>query len=733
LAPNADQSRPAGGRSWFPVPAGGLVAVFTLLLYVAQPPLLTRLDLKIYDLWLPLRAAAAPSPVPAVIDLDEASLAAHGQWPWPRYLVVDLLEALAEYGVAAIGLDILLAEADRSSPERMRADLLRDRGQALAWVGLPPELQDYDRLLAETLPRVPVALGAYARFEGGPGAAFRPDSPTALTIIERDLPGARPSNLPPAAAAVLPLPLFRAQAPLGFLNAAPDSDGVVREVPLVIKLGAEFQPALSLRALMLALGTRRLTLVSGLYGLEAIQVGEYTAPVSPRGTLRLPFLGPRRTYPYFSAAEVLRRAVPPEALQGRVVFVGSSAAGLMDLKATPYDNVYPGVELHAAALDALLTGNAIQIPPWAPAGPAVGLVFVALASALVFSLARPWVYPPAVALLVTAAIVGSRQLFAAGLFLSPLYALLAVAAESAVFLLWRFRREEKQKRALYAAFSRYVSPEIVKRIAKRRGDLWSGEERELSILFTDIRGFTSISEKLSPWQTVNLLNRYFTPMTALVWANGGTLDKFIGDALMAFWNAPLNVPNHSARAVTAALAMRTRLADLNEELRADFGVSIRIGAGIHSGPVYVGNMGSQELINYTIIGDNVNLASRLEGLCSQYGVGLVVSEETRAGCGESWEFQYLDTLRVKGKTRPVRVYIPLERAEAAARRAELDAWQEVRGLYLAGDFARAAEALAELQAGRPEVKLYAVYADRARRLRDEPPDNWDGVWTLTSK
>ena len=202
---------------------------------------------------------------------------------------------------------------------------------------------------------------------------------------------------------------------------------------------------------------------------------------------------------------------------------------------------------------------------------------------------------------------------------------------------------------------------------------------------------------------------------------------------MAFWNAPLNVPNHSARAVTAALAMRTRLADLNEELRADFGVSIRIGAGIHSGPVYVGNMGSQELINYTIIGDNVNLASRLEGLCSQYGVGLVVSEETRAGCGESWEFQYLDTLRVKGKTRPVRVYIPLERAEAAARRAELDAWQEVRGLYLAGDFARAAEALAELQAGRPEVKLYAVYADRARRLRDEPPDNWDGVWTLTSK
>ena len=246
-------------------------------------------------------------------------------------------------------------------------------------------------------------------------------------------------------------------------------------------------------------------------------------------------------------------------------------------------------------------------------------------------------------------------------------------------------------------------------------------------------GFTSISERLSPQQVVNLLNRYFTPMTSLVRGCGGTLDKFIGDALMAFWNAPLDVTDHARLEVETALAMQERLLALNEELEADFGVSIRMGAGIHTGPAYVGNMGSAELVNYTLIGDNVNLASRLEGLCPQYGVGVVVSGETRAGCIDAFAFQYLDTIRVKGKSQPVSVYVPLRPEEAAARAEELAAWEKARALYREGDFAKAADALAALREQFPDRKVYAVYAERARKLRDDPPGRWDGIWTTTGK
>jgi adenylate cyclase len=399
----------------------------------------------------------------------------------------------------------------------------------------------------------------------------------------------------------------------------------------------------------------------------------------------------------------------------------------------PFDPVYPGVEIHAAVLDAILAGNAVSVPPWTPAAQILGILVSGLAAALAFGLARPRIYLPVAGTLIAAAVLLSRRLFAGGVFLSPLYVGITVALMGACLVFLRFWQEERQKLILRNAFSRYVSPEIVKRITKLRGNLFAGEERELSILFTDIRGFTSLSEKLSPQQIVLLLNRYFTPMTALVREHSGTMDKFIGDALMAFWNAPLDVPKHPARAVSVALAMQEKLLSLNGELRAEFGVDLRIGAGIHTGPAYVGNMGSAELVNYTLIGDNVNLASRLEGLCPQYGVGVVVSGETRAGCAGAFAFQYLDTIRVKGKSRPVGVYAPMRPEAGAARRKELLAWDEACGLYRAGEFANAAAAFAGLHERFPQAGLYAVYRERAQTLSQTSLEHWDGIWTATSK
>ncbi|MDR2800485.1 MAG: adenylate/guanylate cyclase domain-containing protein [Desulfovibrio sp.] len=718
---------------WFSVALTGLAIILGMaVLYIAQPPPIVRLDWKIYDGFLPLRAAPQPSPVPVIIDLDEASLLEYGQWPWPRYLVADLLDALTGYGVASIGLDIMFSEPDRSSPERLNASLRRDRGAALDLESLPQNLHDFDRLLAEALRRSPAVLGFYGRFGG---TAVAQDIPPSVTCIERTSPGAIPleRSLQAAGSAVLPLPVLRNTAPLGFINVAPDGDGIVRKAPLLIRAGEAVYPSLALRSLLLALGSKNLSVRSGPAGPESVRAGQTTVPVDAQGAVYIPFIGPSGTYPYISAADVLRKTAPPEALQGKIAFVGTSAPGLLDIRATPLDAVYPGVEIHAAVVDAILAGNALGVPPWTPAAQILGILVSGLAAALAFGFARPRIYLPVAAGLISAAVLLSRHFFSRGLFLSPLYIGITVTVMGAGLIFLRFWQEERQKLILRNAFSRYVSPEIVKRITKLRGDLFAGEERELSILFTDIRGFTTLSEKLSPQQVVHLLNRYFTPMTALVREHSGTMDKFIGDALMAFWNAPLDVPGHPAQAVSTALAMQEKLLSLNGELQAEFGLGIRIGAGVHTGPAYVGNMGSAELVNYTLIGENVNLASRLEGLCPQYGVGLVVSGETRARCGEAFAFQYLDTIRVKGKSQPVSVYAPLRLEDAAARREELLTWEEASGLYRSGDFSRAAEPLAALCERFPAVALYAVYRDRVQSLLRDPPKIWDGIWTATRK
>jgi adenylate cyclase len=361
-------------------------------------------------------------------------------------------------------------------------------------------------------------------------------------------------------------------------------------------------------------------------------------------------------------------------------------------------------------------------------------IFIAgLLSAVMFGFASPALYVPAALALAGAPVYLARYFFARGYFVSPMYAVMTVAASGASMLVLRFWQESRQRKLLRRTFSRYVSPKIVNRVMKEKGDMLAGEERTLSIMFTDIRGFTSISERLTPRQTVDLLNRYFTPMTALIQASDGTLDKFIGDALMAFWNAPLDTPGHARIAIDAALSMGERLQTLNAELEADFGVTLRIGAGVHTGAAYVGNMGSRDLVNYTLIGDSVNLASRLEGLCPKYGVPVVTSGDTMSEAGDGFAYQYLDTIRVKGKSVPVKIYAPMRLEECRSREEELKKWSEAAEIYLAGDFARACVVFRELAESCPGVKLYAMFGERARTLAETPPETWDGAWTMETK
>jgi adenylate cyclase len=727
-------SRPARLLGRLAVPLVGALATLAMAaLFLLRPGLATRLDLRIYDHLLPLRASPRPSAVPVIIDIDEASLAAYGQWPWPRYRVADLLDSLAFYGLAAVGIDVLFPEPDRSSPDRMREELLRDRDVTVDFPGLPDELRDYDRLLARAIGRAPVVLGAYVDYrEAGPAA---PGPPPSVGIAERLGPGAVPAldGLPDAGRVLASLPAFLDAAPVGFVNAIPDQDGLVRQIPLVVRAGDGVFPSLALRSLMLAAGLDTLDLVSGPEGLRSVGLGGLSVPVSPQGFMLVPFAGPRGTYPYHSAAKVLERSVPREELGGRIAFVGTSAMGLSDIHAMPLDPSYPGVEIHAAVVDAILAGNAIVSPAWAPALQMAAILLSGLLSTVAFGLARPRLYIPAGVALVAGAVLASRALFARGLFVSPLYAAMTVCLAGSLLALARFQREEGRRLAIREAFSRYVGPEVAGRITGDRESLLGGQERELSIMFSDIRGFTSISENLRPREVVALLNGCFSAMTALVRASRGTLDKFIGDALMAYWNAPLDVPGHPLRAVGTALAMQEAIPGVNGRLRASLGLEIRIGIGLHTGLAFVGDMGSRDLVNYTIIGDNVNLASRLEGLCGRYGAGIVVSAETMRGCGDAFAFRFIDSIRVKGRLRPVSAFEPMRLGEAGERGAELLAWEEAAGLYRRGEFGLAAEALSALHGDHPGTRLYAVYLERALSLQENPPDDWDGVWTATDK
>ena len=717
--------------TWY---AGLGLTLGMMLLYVVQPVFLKQLDLAVHDAYLTRLEPGSPSAIPVLVDIDEKSLARHGQWPWPRYRLAALVDRLGQAGVAAVGLDILLAEADRTSPVLMRDRLRLDFGLDVRFQGLPPEIEDNDAIFAHVLDQNPVVLGCYFRFDadiGTPGA----DVP-GPAIAELSHPGDRSAveALPAARSVSLPLPAFVRKAPVAFFNASPDQDGLVRRVPLLLSAAGSVHASLALRTLMLAEGADTLVLHDGPDGPERIDRGPHAIPISPDGTMPVLFRGGAGTYPTFSAMDILDGAVPAERLRGRIVFIGSSATGLRDIRATPLDPHYPGMETHAAVVDAIISKRFLTIPAWTPGAQTLAILLSGVLGTLAFGRASARVYTPLAVAMTWGGWIGGLTLFRHGLFLSPLYPLLTMLGTGVVLLGLRFWQEERQKRAIHKAFSRYVAPEIVGRIVDSgRADIaLAGEERVISVLFSDIRGFTSLSERLAPEQVVALLNRYFTPMTSIVRDDQGTLDKFIGDALMAFWNAPLDVPDHAVRAVRAAGRMRQALDRLNAELRREHGFTLSIGIGIHTGRAFVGNMGTSELLSYTAIGDNVNLASRLEGLCPVYGVPAVVSEDTRALCPKDQAWQALDRVRVKGKAQPVRILTPLDQAEAQTRAEELAAHALALAAYDAGRFEEARAAFSAL-AAQTEHHLYALYARRCEELRAAPPEDWDGVWTFSAK
>ncbi len=722
---------------------GLLVTAAMCVLHWSRPDWLGFLDYKVYDTLLLQRPKKAPTGHVVVVDLDEKSLAEVGQWPWPRHQIALLLGRLSQAGVAAVGMDIVFSEPDQTSPARVRRSLAA-LGVDMDFVGLPEALRDNDVLLARNLQNGPYVLGYFFTFRPEDAASTEKTCqlpPPRLAV--RRAPGMAdaPLELARATSAVCPLPeLSQAGKWAGFFNSFPDHDNIVRWVPLSVSYNGSPYPSLAVATLMRAFGDRGAVLAvePNPYGgqdmtlsLDLGTLGKRAVPVDKHGRMLLDFRGPARTFPYVSAVDVMRGRAERKALEGKIAFIGTSVRGLEDIRATPVDQSYPGVEAHATAADMILDGSFLRRP--------LDVWYLELAILAVFGLgvSLQLMLTRALWVGVTSALAGvlmwsgsAWAMNSLDCYVSPLTPLLALAANFTLLTFLKFLREENQKRFIQSAFSHYLSPKVVAEIVSEPGRLTlTGEEKDVSILFSDVRGFTTLSEKLTPTQVVDLLHAYLTPMTRIITARTGTLDKFIGDAVMAFWNAPLDVPGHPAQALNAALDMIAALDDLNPQFQARYGVTIQVGIGLATGCVRVGNFGSEDLFDYTIIGDTVNLCSRLEGLTKFYHLRLLVTQSLRDGAGEGHPWQEVDRVRVKGKHEPVTIHT----VRPDAQPGELERWRAALDAYRAADFATARQAFLALAAETGQ-DLYTLYAERCDALLAAPPaPDWDGVFEHTSK
>ncbi len=731
-----------------PALAGLATLGLVLLLLALDPAPLQRLQMQVFDAYQ--RAAPWNGPEQsqvAVIDIDEASIARLGQWPWPRTDVAELTRRLGQAGAASVAYDIVFSEADRTSPEAL--------SERYADTALGPELAalpGHDALLGESFASVPVVAGYFFldAGEGGRNVEPRASFTLAGTMPRRDVAS--------YSAALLPLPVLEeAAAGTGFVSLQGDADGIVRRVPLVAIQNDTLVPGLALEAVRVAQDAGSPGLLASDGSGEtlsspgaavSVRLGRTEIPVTDAGEMwvHFPSGDARNTLPAWQiiSGEMSDEELA-EAVGGKVVFVGGSAEGLQDLVATPLSQSTAGVTVHAAATEQILAGHFLQRPDWA--GALEGVLMVLLAGTLALMLPRLGATMGALAALVGGGgvLALSWLAFTRGNYLlDPTWPLLAIAAVYLVQTVLVYYREERQRSYIRAAFDRYLSPELVRQIADDPSKLeLGGEERDMSVLMCDIRGFSRISERYTPKQVIDFLITVLTPMSEVLLARKATLDKYIGDAILAFWNAPLDDPDHPTNAARAALDLVATTRELNAQMAGqDDSVwpgDVKIGVGLNSGLCCVGNMGSRKRLSYTLIGDTVNVASRLEGLTKLYGVPIAVGE-TLTGRLDGFAMLELDRVRVVGRDRPATISTLLGDETLAADadfQALLATHLAMLAAYRAQDWDAAEAALEQGREGYERFGipgLHGLFVERIAQLRAEPPgDGWDGVYQATAK
>jgi adenylate cyclase len=729
----------------------GLTAVLIIAALQTFPvpiisPALNRVGLLIFDSYQRMSPRPYEEAAVRVVDIDDETIRQYGQWPWPRTDIARLTLALADAGAAAIAFDIVFSETDRTSPRQLSK---RYAATDPAVAEMLAKLPDNDAQLAEVFKATP-SLAGYFLTNDHTDAQAEPKAGLAVS-------GSAPSSVPHYRSAVMPLPALEAAAAgNGFLSIAPDDDSIIRRSPMIAMQGNALLPSLSLDALRVARHASSVVIKtsdgSGEGGnagdVVALRVADFEVPTTRAGELWMHYTKPvpDRVVPAWKLLSGALSAQEQDRLfNGHIVFVGAGAIGLRDLRATPLNDAELGVMIHAQATEQMILQHFLYRPDWV-----VGverLLLLVLGIGLVFLLPR--LGAAYGALLGGAAVLaiggGSWIAFSRYQFLlDPTWPILGLITAYVLGTILVYYQEEQQRAYIHNAFDRYLAPELVRRIAEDPGQLkLGGEEREMTVLFCDIRSFSSISEKLLPNEIIRFLIAFLTPMTDLLLSHKATIDKYIGDAILAFWNAPLDDPNQYENAARGALAMVERLKVLNVEMphqeAEPWPGHVKIGIGLNTGPCCVGNMGSQQRLSYSLIGDTVNLASRIEGLTKYYGVQIAIGNGLHDHIPH-FASLVLDQVRVVGRDSPETIRVLLG-DEALKNEANFNHYAAKHDAMLAAyhgqDWSLAGALLDELDEEAAQhglTHLYALYRDRIVIFATNPPGaNWDGVFTATEK
>jgi len=518
----------------------------------------------------------------------------------------------------------------------------------------------------------------------------------------------------------------------------PDQDGVVRWIPLILKCGEEIYSPLAVQTAWNYLDHPQMIVKVASYGIEGVQMGDRFIPTDENGQVLINYLGPEKTFPHYSISDILHGNLPKGTFEDTIVLLGATAIGVYDMRNTPFSPVFPGMEIHATVIDNILSDDFLYKPKWAKIYDILAILVLGLLTGLILPRLSAVKAILFTLFLFILHIFISRWFFAQfGLWINLLYPLLAIGLIYTSLTLYHYITEERERKKIRGAFSYYVSSSVVNEMLKDPEKLkLGGAKKDLSVLFSDIRSFTTISEGLTPEELVHLLNEYLTVMTDIVFKHDGTLDKYMGDAIMALYGAPLEIPDHPARACHSALEMMEGLKTLNEDWISQGKVPLDIGIGINTGMMMAGNMGSDQRFDYTVMGDHVNLGSRLEGANKSYKTNILVSEFTYERVKDEFVCMELDSVRVKGKTLPVNIYQLIgERAYVSQEQIEaISHFHKGLQLYKKQSWDNAISNFEMVSAMNKNIYAAELYIERVNDLKSNPPPaDWDGVFTMKTK
>ena len=707
---------------------------FTLALslsffYTFFPKSLNSIDNSLRDYLFTIRGEIPNNNSVIIIDVDEKSLNALGQWPWSRNIIAKILENLTNANIGIIGFDIVFAEEDNSSPHKVfeKYNIQKEN------------IPNYDLELAQMISKTPTILGYQFEFKKDTKDLNKnvPEIP-AIFIEKNKALGS--SYLINATGTILNTPILQENSySSGFFNNIPDESGTVRSVPLIIEYDDIIYPSLSLELLRVATNTQQVIINYDEEGILNIVLGQIIIPTDRYGRLLINFRGKERNFKYYSAVDILNNKIDKKELEDKIALIGTSAAGLLDLRATPFESVFPGVEVHANVIDNILEGDFISKESWVDGA---NLVIIWILSFLIIMLITYtifWLIPIIFLVFISGTMFFIYYaLFSQGIILNIFFPLLTIVLGAIMATLFDYFYKIKQEEAIKEKFASKVSKEVMNNLLKNMdSNEFQAMEKEVTIFFSDIRGFTKISEEMKDAKSlINLLNQYMEPMSNIITKYEGTIDKYIGDAIMAYWNAPADVTNHADKAVQASLEQLSALEDLNIQLKKENKPTIDIGIGLNTGLAIVGEMGSIGRSDYTVIGDSINIGARLESLCKYYDSRLNISNFTKNALKEEYIFRFLDLVKVKGKEEAVEIWQVHSKNKINDKiEEELISYHKAIDFYQKSDFIEALKIFEKLELNKDKTNknIYNIYISRCKEYIQTPPINFNGIYEHTSK